>query len=251
MKSLILNPTARVAVNRNVLKQYAVGNTNTVFVSDGTEFELELFNPTQTTIMCKITLNGTTQSDDLVLYPGQRVFLERYLDCDKKFLFKTYEVDENNEEVDEAIKNNGNITVQFFKEVEVIYYDYPTTTITINSPLNYNGVMTTGGSTAGYCQSTFTNDVSNLGITYTASCDTSNFKKETGIIDKGNKSDQYLSNVYTSFNQFPFHTVKIKILPDSQRIKTSEDIKYKKYCSNCGKKVNHKDKYCSFCGNKL
>jgi len=51
----------------------------------------------------------------LVLKPGQRVFLDRYLDVAKKFLFDTYEVS-NSEETKKAIEKNGDFKVEFFKE---------------------------------------------------------------------------------------------------------------------------------------
>jgi rRNA maturation endonuclease Nob1 len=53
------------------------------------------------------------------------------------------------------------------------------------------------------------------------------------------------------FAAFHSYVSNIKILPEGEKIYTSEDLKYKKYCSNCGSKVKPNDKYCSKCGNKL
>ena len=110
-------PTANIAVNKSRLKVYnKKGDMPTYYLQKGQEFQIELFNPTTDTILAKITLNGNEISQGgLVLNPGQRVFLDRYLDVAKKFLFDTYEVS-NTQEVKEAIANNGDFKVQFYRE---------------------------------------------------------------------------------------------------------------------------------------
>lgn len=110
-------PTANIAVNKSRLKVYnKKGDMPTYYLQKGQEFQIELFNPTTDTILAKITLNGNVISQGgLVLNPGQRVFLDRYLDVAKKFMFDTYEVS-NTQEVREAIANNGDFKVQFYRE---------------------------------------------------------------------------------------------------------------------------------------
>lgn len=112
-------PTATIAVNKSRLKVYnKKGEMPTYYLQKGQEFQIELFNPTTDNILAKIKLNGKIISQGgLVLRPGQRVFLERFLDVEKKFLFDTYEV-ANTAEVKEAIKSNGDFKVEFFKEKE-------------------------------------------------------------------------------------------------------------------------------------
>lgn len=110
-------PTANIAVNKSRVKLYnKQGDLPTYYLQKGQEFQIELFNPTTDTILAKITLNGNVISQGgLVLNPGQRVFLDRYLDVAKKFMFDTYEVS-NTQEVKEAIANNGDFKVQFYRE---------------------------------------------------------------------------------------------------------------------------------------
>ena len=48
--------------------------------------------------------------------PGERVFLERYLDEAKKFLFETYEVNSADPNVQRAIQNNGDVEIEFYQE---------------------------------------------------------------------------------------------------------------------------------------
>ena len=52
---------------------------------------------------------------DFVLRPGERVFLERYLDTPNRFKFETYTVGGNSEEVKKAIELNGLIKIDLEK----------------------------------------------------------------------------------------------------------------------------------------
>jgi len=105
-------PVAYVTKGRQRLKQY----DDTVYLRNEDEFELELFNPTTTKVLCKISLNGHSIGSGIVLRPGERVFLERYLDVAKKFKFGTYTVNGENKEVLSAIQENGLVVVKFHKE---------------------------------------------------------------------------------------------------------------------------------------
>jgi hypothetical protein len=251
MKEVNENPTVKVSVKKNVVKHYVVDEQPTVFLQDGSEFELEFFNPLKDNILAEISINGKLlNGSGLVLRPGERVFLERYIDEDKKFKFVTYKVDKN-EKVEKAIEDNGLIQISFYKEVYNAVSSY-----------TYNPCITYGNRQYEYYSYT-------TGITYTSpplatnyctaasgdlkqvSNTADNSKKETGIVEKGKKSSQNL--VYTNklFEIFPFYTQSIKILPNSERVYTSDDFKHRKYCSHCGKKINSTDNYCSYCGNKI
>lgn len=238
-----INPTAKIAVKKNVLKQYKVNNLQSVYLSDGTEFEIELFNPLSETILAKIFINGKSISDSgLVLYPAQRVFLERYFDSAKKFNFTTYIVDDIGE-VDDIIKNNGIIEIKFFKQIYNTYYN---SYIDLNSchtsnPLIYKtkSYDFSTGAIGNYPSYTATN---------TLFCSDT---KETGLVTEGSSSDQSFSYTSETYNPFCFSSTVIKILPQSTKPLDSEDLKYKKYCPECGSKVKHAHKFCSYCGNKL
>ncbi len=151
-------PTANIAVNKSRMKVY---NKNvempTYYLQSGQEFQIEIFNPTTDVVLAKITLNNKLISQGgLVLNPGQRVFLDRYLDVAKKFKFDTYEV-ANTKEVKTAIENNGDVKVEFFKERQPQYYGNPLTlqgTIIGGSFGGPTWVNTNGS--GGYSQPTFT-----------------------------------------------------------------------------------------------
>lgn len=135
------NPIAHICINKSRVKIYDKETEPKVYLSKQTEFQIELFNPTQDVVLAKISLNGKAISQGgLVLNPGQRVFLDRYIDVAKKFLFDTYEVSGQSEEVKKAIESNGDIKVEFYRERQPINYGNP---IWINGS---SGTVTTLGS---------------------------------------------------------------------------------------------------------
>lgn len=93
-----------------------------VFLNDGDEFEIELFNPLTVSVLADIKLNGQSISKTgLVVKPGQRVYLDCFIDDRKKFKFSTYEIEANLESIN-ATQNNGLLEVFFYKE-DVITLD--------------------------------------------------------------------------------------------------------------------------------
>ena len=93
-----------------------------VFLEDKEEFEIELFNPLTVSVLADIKLNGQSISKTgLVVKPGQRVYLDCFIDDKKKFVFSTYEIDGGLESL-EATQNNGLLEVFFYKE-DVITLD--------------------------------------------------------------------------------------------------------------------------------
>jgi hypothetical protein len=110
-------PTANLAINKSRLKVYGKkSEVPTYYLEKGQEFQIELFNPTKENILAKISLNGKhIGQGGLVLRPGERVFLDRYIDVARKFKFDTYEV-ANTSEVRKAIEENGDFKVDFYNE---------------------------------------------------------------------------------------------------------------------------------------
>lgn len=94
-----------------------------VFLKDKETFEIELFNPLQDSVLADIKLNGKSISKSgLVIRPGQRFYLDCFIDDQKKFIFNTYEIDSSDEESVKATEKNGLLEVFFYKE-EVITID--------------------------------------------------------------------------------------------------------------------------------
>jgi hypothetical protein len=260
---------AFISVGRNRLKQY---DKNTVYLENGKEFELELFNPKTTKILVKIKINGNyISSSGVVLKPGQRVFLERYLDEAKKFKFETYSI-ENSKEAIEATAKNGLVEIEFYDE-----YVAPQPYIYLNG-FNSYGSITTGGPWTTNINTTNVNCsyTSNSSTLNTASMDSMNLcdtgeslrsfapkpkhlKKsvsstksvETGRVEKGSTSNQSFIYDSSTYNSWTSNVVTWKILPTSQKPYEAEEL-VKKYCTSCGSRIKKSSwKFCPSCGGKL
>jgi len=250
-------PTVFVTRGRQRVKQY---DNKTVYLKNGDEFELELFNSIQNKVLAKINLNGKSFDSGIIIRPGERVFLERYLNEAKKFLFETYEVDGNDAAAVEAVRLNGYIEVEFYEEYKPYpywppypYYHYTYWQSPYEPPYTYYS-SDTGDSpqiTYGYGSAIGTSAVMSSG---TCSCSANAIKDftpvETGRVEKGSNSNQDFTYDSTTFNSYCTWRTIWKILPESQRPLMAEDLKI--YCVNCGskrKKSSHI--FCPTCGEKF
>ena len=87
-----------------------------VYLKDKEEFQIEIFNPLTDCVLADIKLNGNTISQSgLVIRPGERFYLDCFVDDNKKFVFNTYEV-EDTQSTKVAISKNGMLEVFFYKE---------------------------------------------------------------------------------------------------------------------------------------
>ena len=167
-------PTANIAVNKSRLKIYKnAGEMPTYYLQKGQEFSIELANPTTDVVMAKVILNGKAISQGgLVLNPGQRVYLERYLDVAKKFLFDTYEVS-SSDEMKAAIADNGDLKVEFYRERQV-YNNYYNGNGTITIGSNYPHNLNLGNYNSGTGIQYLRNSTSGLNLTGSiTNCNTS------------------------------------------------------------------------------
>lgn len=276
---------AKLAVHKSLLKEYSnSSNDRIVYMNNGTEFQIQVFNPYSYVIGVSFTFNENNYNNSnlLVLRPGERVWLDRYLNNDSKLLFSTYEVG-NSKTVKEAIKENGKLTIRFYKEKEPqkmyinspIYintyepydkhYNYNDYSVTCNTALNTDsaanycstslGLNSVNTSSAATCAATYSVGTA---TTYSYSDDNISTEKissdikfrnsiETGRIEKGSHSNQKFEYVNKDFEYWAFKTEYIKILPTSQKQINSNDLK-KRYCHECGRKLNQKYKFCPYCG---
>jgi hypothetical protein len=232
------NPCGYITKNKQRIRQFE----QNVYLKDGSEFEIELYNPTKKTVLSKIKFNGEFISGSgIVLQPGERIFLERYLDKPNKFKFETYKVDSSDETMN-AISENGDIQILFYSEEEFI-----------TNPLNtYNP----------YVSITYTNDVMNNPYQVTCSNNSSytstNFEYinrisdmdnliETGRIDKGSSSNQSFRKISKNFYSWVISTSTWKILPESQKPFEKRDLVQR--CLKCDSKIKKTSwKFCPECG---
>ena len=276
-------PQSFITKDKHRLKQHI----DTVYLNNGDEFEVELFNPTLTKILAKIEMNGNSIGNGIILRPGERVFLERYLDEAKKFLFETYEVDGTDGDVKRAIMKNGDVSVKFYEEQRpttfgtVSYQPWYGTTLgntlsgsstgiatvtttggyfnpTATTNLNVNSTFTSGNTaffnsnvsnTMGG-STTFTRTLNDAVLSNISEPRKKDKKTETGRVEKGSNSDQSFVTDYTNFNTYPMTTNWWKILPNSQKLLTKEDLVT--YCTECGsKRKKDTHKFCPQCGTKF
>ena len=265
---------AKIAISKNLIKEYKSSDSQrTVYLKNGTEFQIYLKNPYQSHLGVKIYVNNKYIGNMLVLRPGQSCWLERYLNENSKFLFSTYEV-ENSAEMKYAIKQNGIVKLEFYHEVETVdnglRIDYDNLILSNDSlrtyDVCYNSPITTSlGSTYGSTTFTASNNLSCSFNANSATAGMNTLKKarsakaitqeidatiETGRIEKGSHSDQEFNTCDIKFDYRSFKTESILILPQSRKSVTVEETR-RRYCSQCGKKVNPKDKFCSNCGARL
>ena len=281
----ITNPLAKIAVNKSLLKEYSNSEySRVVYMKNNSEFQIQIFNPYDYTIGADISINGKRMSNRIIIKPGQRIWLERYLDEARKFLFSTYEV-ENSYEAKQAIRNNGLISISFYKEkpyqepIHIFkstpepqpWYNYRLYSDENNfndfSALNAyhidNAVNFCAETTRGLAKSSVTSAATSA--TYTSTLGIDNIKPsgakninanvrsktiETGRIEKGSHSNQEFENVFIDFEYCSFALETIQILPESQKPYTDKDLK-KVYCVNCGRKLNTKYKFCPYCGYRI
>ncbi len=263
-KNSSFKPEAWIAVQRNRQKIY---KGSKIYLQDGQEFQLELYNPTKSVYLAKILINGShISSRGIILNPGQRVFLERFIEDSKKFLYSTYEV-EDTEEAKDAISNNGKVSVQFFEEFKLSSFT-GFGSITTGSWGSNSGTWTSyptwttsndgrvGLSTSNYSINTNMSGEKNLNFLNSSSstiinCSTENAGSlETGRVQQGENSAQSLEDGFGSFNAWASHTSNYQILPISQL--PVEPSEMRNYCGNCGTRIRKSTwKFCPNCGEVL
>lgn len=179
---------------------------NRVYLDDGESFEIEIFNPLKESVLADIKVNNSSVcKTGLVIRPGERFYLDCFIDDKKKFIFKTYEVEDTNESK-ESISYNGTIEVFFYKEevfslknwnnkfrtvIERHYYPYHPYNYPYYNPYIYNGYTTLGG----YSGST-------LGGSAIGVCNTGGFGTTTGSITLNNSN----TSLYTNISNVTFGT---------------------------------------------
>ena len=274
-----------ITINKNRLKQKSrPDGRSIIYMNDKQEFQLEFFNPTSKPVMAKIKFNGQYISPrGIVIRPGERVYLDRYIDEARKFIFETYTVGKG-KSVEEAIAKNGLIDIDFFNEEEIKLtttggiswstYNWPYGTGTSGDWTIGDTFTTNSASNSNSNISTNTTNISNF-MEYSASAELPNISmtkfsrgiidrttsgrklksmkttKETGRVSKGGYSNQDFKTVDNTFHTWSDYTIKLHIMPLSEKPVDSDELNVRRYCSDCGAKVKKTDKFCSKCGYKL
>ena len=167
-------------------------------------------------------------------------------------------MESNNADVDNAIKNNGNIVIDFYYEqISNISYNTFSTTGGTSIPVPVTGNINVSGTESINSGQTLTWSTDNNYVPTTCYSNTISgvsshnsitVTKETGITEKGNQSKQKFVNSNLTFRWISFHTINWKILPYSQKTYTVGELNVL-YCSNCAaKRKKTSFKFCPYCG---
>lgn len=251
-------PEAYIAIGRNRQKIYS---GNQIYLPGGTEFSIELFNPTTQTVAAKIYLNNQPISNSLiVIRPGRREYLERYIDDSRKFLFDVYEV-ENSKEAKAATADNGKVRVEFFKAQQV---QQPWPGGTTSPTWVYYGTgnpIYNPSTTIGLSNCSFTANASNSMYTNTSLNVSGSLNEvhdgqacmdsvETGRVEAGDRSNQNFDSYYGNFETWHSWSTDYTIQPISA--KPVEIAKIRQYCPECRTRIRKQSwKFCPSCGESL
>ncbi len=246
-------PEAFITKGKLRLKQF----DKNVYLNDGEEYEIELFNPMSEVVLASIYIDGDDiGSGGIVLRPGERVFIERFLDKPQKFQFRTYEVEMNNRTM-QAIKDNGEIVIHFFREEKKNPYKNPYNYFPSIWKTDWNIPIHTDWQSIDWYNDDY--DI-NTGIyfgsteiNHTTDATAANYSStmDTGRTERGNFSDQRFTKTDYDFEIFPFHTVSWKILPETEKRFSTKDLN-KVYCVECGaRKRRSSFKFCPHCGTRF
>jgi hypothetical protein len=265
-------PYAYITKNKQRVKQFG----QNVYLKDGSEFEIELYNPSRKTVLGKIKINGEfINGGGIILRPGERVFLERYIDVPHKFKFETYTVDSTNETMN-AIANNGDVEVLFYEEEDIIIGR-------LNNNLNWNPTYINTNLTSSIGNNFYTSnvnyssDMSKSSLTLDGLNGTLNFSNnprsskfeskydqkprsrsfakktksiETGRVEQGSSSNQTFKTVSKNFNVWTVSTSVWKLLPESQKPVEKSDLIER--CPKCSTKIKKSSwKFCPECGHQM
>lgn len=248
-----------------------------VYMNDGDEFQIQLFNPENVQVGCLIYIDGKRMSNrKIVLRPGERIWLDRHIDTPDRLKFTTYEVGKS-KQVQEAIRDNVLVKVEFYKERDNEPVKLTTTYVykpyTLDNGIRYGSSVCDANTVADTVLGMAADHI-NLACTHqcdsaasvatafstliagdceikaSACADHQPRHMETGRVEKGGHSDQSFQQASVDFEWFPFRTEEVKILPMSQKPVRPNDLQ-KRFCPYCGKKLKDTFKFCPYCGKEL
>lgn len=235
-KSIVTKPSAWIVSPKDKGRK-SIKNGK-VYLNDKDEFEIELYNPMQDCVLADIKLNGKSiSSSGLILKPGQRFYLDCFIDDRKKFIFNTYEVEDSEESI-EAIQKNGLLEVFFYKESVVTlnnwksnfnriiverwypYHTYPTYPTYPGIYYSTSGLNSYSTNTGNNISGTLTNcssvSLNNCLFSSDLKCQNIN-NMETGRIEKGSESSQKFVEVDMDFEKNYISSTILQILPESRK----------------------------------
>ena len=251
------NPSAWIVDSRDRGRKKIYLNSK-IYLDNNQEFLIELFNPLQDSVLAEIKINGKIASaTGLILRPGERFYLDCFVDDRKKFIFKTYEIENTTESLN-ATANNGYVEVTFYKEKTYtnIFSGICGTTTTIGN----NSIWLTNSGTS--VNTSLSNCSYTSGIDLNNNLNTRSFsnsktklsksinKTETGRVEKGDSSNQKFESISMNFENYCINKISYQLLPNSKKPIETSEIK-RNFCSDCGNKLKGTERFCPSCGTRI
>jgi len=228
------------------------------------EYKIRLRNKNWVNCKARVYIDGSpvSQLGNFVINSQGVVDLERFLDSslDEGAKFKFVHKD-HGEVSDPDNDENGVIRVEFFKAKQISY------TITTDTPPWSPWIFYDGSDDSDTLQWNYTNDnktsdsppggggtttmadgvkVQNCSAMYYNSTPTMG---EQGATIGGEKSNQKFNHVMDFLTETYPTVLEIKLLAPKDKHYVAP--KPRSFCSQCGNKVQQKDRFCSSCGTKL
>lgn len=249
-----LLPEAFITVKKNRTKLY--DNNTKVYFKHNQNFEIELFNPTNTEVLAKIWLNDKLISAAGIIVPaGKRVYLERFIDVPEKFTFKTFEVENILETKTQREKKNGMVKIAFYNSIPNVQIPrFPTYGERNNFFTHKTRELLFDSKVTNFNIDNSTNPCSEIPLNNSVQmCSLTNHTDdtiETGRVQSGGRSEQVFTSASGNFAEYSFCTFEYQILPESLKPVVLKDVR--QYCVECGSRIKKSSwKYCPTCGESL
>ena len=229
------------------LDELKIYENKNIFLNDGDEFQIRLFNPLGEKIGVQININGQYTDQYLILRPGEDVTIDRFINDKRKMIFETYKYDDGNALAKKAVANNGLVEIKFYKEYSFnTYSTYPTYPYYTTYPYynNTNQPNWVGGTYSSSIPTFNSNTGTDTNINYSS-------LKETGRVEKGEQSKQKFESIDVYFQSYHFHSIDYHLIPISEKESyTKKEIR--EYCAFCGYRLRKNNwVYCPKCGSKI
>ena len=269
----------QVAKSKSLLKEYYRNKERVVYLNNGDEFQLQLFNPQTFTVGAKIYVNNELLSNSLiVLRPGERIWLERHIDNSRRLKFETYDVPGDKslkEAMQNAIQYNGVVKVEFYRERKKrenpifistpLYYhstDVYTRPITTDVVLGTNSCVSTSKCIDDSLVSSCTHATMDSAVDCAATCasavdsvitsfSTASSATTLGTGDSGNKKKGIVTG---RIEEGSYSSQALQNVYDKDFEYSAYDVETVHILPSSQKPVTHNDLkkiYCHQCGRKL
>lgn len=247
------NIITNVLVNNDRQKIYqSQEGIGRIYLNGGTEFKIEFISKSTEVTGLKVKINGKYLSNRFIaLKPGERFVLDSFIEEQRKLKYEEYSLASINDEHYNVSEDSYMSSKASLIEIEEYTEMYLNNNLSFKTT-SYNESMNIVSNFIDLNQTFGGNLPGNLGGSLSnidKSTKKTDCNKKGSFISKGSTSNQKLIKNDYEFNLYPIFTTSIMLLNISHKPIESKD--FKKYCTNCGKKISPKNNFCGNCGTKI